>query len=1414
MANNTIMTAKNTFGDALVMDFAPDNTPESCLSNALNATIVTMNGNEYSLQNDMGNGRVETAYLPEGYAPVGTCEFGGIIYIASYNPITNKSQIGCFPSPERNISSEDQGISGVTLQETDFKGTKQENSDITASNDLTSVSVKKVLIQKDLNPGDKYIVYSGTSLNTNGIYLSDYGNTDHEHGKFPKIVKLHIVSIEDSGKITYLDSSVRWYTDSETNDYYINSGQLDGTSTLKPDLDSYRNVLSSGYSVFQSKVSGKLAILAELESITGFETSYSVYKIGEESGNSTELTVNDVKYTNTINYTKYSIYLNFHWTTDNYDINPAKVNVVTDEWTNGKYSLWEPTSTGVQLNTLSTTEEMASLFSKDAITQFDISSSVTYNDKEIQGYYLTMCQENGGVKYSDFLANYTFDKFYANVKAAIKQDTVFNKVTQAFENNVPIPGSYYIDLDKVVYDNSKAKYYSVDTKGSTLEIDKVELPDTIVNNQFRNTVCKKYADVLIPTSQTITNEDGTSSTHNLDISNLVYHYKVRPDMGYGSLGQYECEGYIDFSKINTGEIELTQWRYFIGENIANIQLGLDCYEEEGMGIEEVVLEFCDNQGKAAAYHLKDKTSYSGVFSINAALNQYGILTSTDSDGNSIYHAGTADENGEVIADENGKPIAWTSDTKATTRYTNDAGVLYSNMLYYVRIIVKYSYKDVLGNYNSLDKSKYVTFHRWLWTNTMFNQYYTSLKDFNDQTPELNLDISASYSSNLSSSSVEYETTSTNSDESLSAQVQYLTGQLTPSINVGLQSTYDTFSLYKGDDESNLENIYIDTNIGKKYITSPTNNTYKNVKGTLHEDNTLQPTTQDSYNLNFSQTLLDKLGITSDNINQKELWEDATSYNNQWKIRGSYYTNGFFMPFINTDSLTYYNYNYEEVDDYQTSKCTITLKKIFNNAPIISIGIVDFSRYKPEYKTQNISTKVIQPLVYTEADLEKFQLSNSSQITYSNGPYGTPAKSYFSINCTSGVVVKHANDQRVMTYKNGNYSYWLDGTADGTPKYSGKDLISESVESLLPYNYNILCYDQSWSRGDLYFKNYLLAKNGTNSFSKYVQEDITYCTKTYSEIDNINGKSTVPSEYIKNQWTGIWVYVMQDKKGNKRPINFVANSEVDLKNNIIGVLGNLYKVSDEYSSTETTTKQDITYLDSYTSLYTVDMVYKAYVKETTNGEEVTDIDYNKYLAINSYSYSDYLKVLKENNKLDSDVVYTNVTFTIGNVLKNIPIQIQLQYKAPDTIIPDLSSIYTLHPADYTGKTKDITISGTYNSSTLYIYKDGTLQPWTSYTPSLFLQYYQVQDSHIVLGYAFTDSTKQTSIKEASKVEFENTNSGSQFTYENGDLYLTDGNKCADVCRLMVRANDSEDPDQILYFVNPAEILVPWMSIIKQ
>ena len=80
----------NTFNNGLVMDIHPLVAPNDSVCNALNATLITFNGNENALQCDMGNGRVETAYLPEGYIPVGTTELGGIIYIVSYNPLIDK----------------------------------------------------------------------------------------------------------------------------------------------------------------------------------------------------------------------------------------------------------------------------------------------------------------------------------------------------------------------------------------------------------------------------------------------------------------------------------------------------------------------------------------------------------------------------------------------------------------------------------------------------------------------------------------------------------------------------------------------------------------------------------------------------------------------------------------------------------------------------------------------------------------------------------------------------------------------------------------------------------------------------------------------------------------------------------------------------------------------------------------------------------------------------------------------------------------------------------------------------------------------------------------------------------------------------------------------------------------------------
>ena len=279
---DVIKKATNKFTKGLVMDFSPENTQNEILTHALNATLLTFNGNELALQNDMGNARVETAFLPEGYIPVGTCEYGGIIYIVSYNPLEDKSQIGCFPSPERNVSREELGISGSTfINNTDFQ--KFVNGNFTG--DLSNTTKYVILRNDSLNPGDKFLISSNDSIyqeHLENLQVTKDGNTSLvEH----PVIAINVVSIEDSGKIVYLNSDLRQYSKKiEENTYTYHVLGEKQSNTTKVDIDSYRNVLSSGYNVFRSKTSGKLAILAELITIDSYSVTHSIQPRKDDEG--------------------------------------------------------------------------------------------------------------------------------------------------------------------------------------------------------------------------------------------------------------------------------------------------------------------------------------------------------------------------------------------------------------------------------------------------------------------------------------------------------------------------------------------------------------------------------------------------------------------------------------------------------------------------------------------------------------------------------------------------------------------------------------------------------------------------------------------------------------------------------------------------------------------------------------------------------------------------------------------------------------------------------------------------------------------------------------------------------------------------------------------------------------------------
>ena len=304
---NVIKKATNRFTKGLVMDFSPENTKNEVLTHALNATLLTFNGNEMSLQNDMGNARVETAYLPEGYMPVGTCEYGGIIYIVSYNPLEDKSQIGCFPSPERNISSDELGIPQVHISKEDFQEL-DENAKLTG---VLKHNTQYVLLKNsNLNPGDKFLICSDHTIYSEQLEnllvkkdpkCDSTGVKDKDGYELVEnpILTLNVVSIEESGKIVYLNSDIRRYEvpNQDSTDgkecisaykyHILGTGGLDGKEFDQQDvdIDSYRNALSSGYSVFKSKTSGKLAILAELIMIDSYSVTHSLQACVDEQGN-------------------------------------------------------------------------------------------------------------------------------------------------------------------------------------------------------------------------------------------------------------------------------------------------------------------------------------------------------------------------------------------------------------------------------------------------------------------------------------------------------------------------------------------------------------------------------------------------------------------------------------------------------------------------------------------------------------------------------------------------------------------------------------------------------------------------------------------------------------------------------------------------------------------------------------------------------------------------------------------------------------------------------------------------------------------------------------------------------------------------------------------------------------------------
>lgn len=1284
MAGNTIMTAKNTFGDGLLMDFAPDNTQATCLTHALNATLLTMNGNELSLQNDMGNGRVETAYLPEGYIPVGTCEFGDIIYIVSYNPITNKSQIGCFPSPERNISSKE--LSGIetTFNLEDFTKLTDFGFRETISN-----SVKKVIYDNSLNPGDKFIVHSGNIAN-NMSRISDYGNKSHIVGAFPKQFKINVVAIEDSGKINYLNSDLKWY-----DDFFINTKT--SSETGKPDIDTYRNILSSGYSVFQSKVSGKLAILIELERIQTFNSTYEVLK-SKEIANTKEVTQTSGstdQETPTVNYQSYDIYINFNWKTNNLDVNPKSIVIYDFKWVSNS---GDNNKGGKYYVTGKKEAEEAKLPELPEINTETGTKIQQYIELEITG------QANTN-SYADFL-----DSNYQKESDQYKGHT---KITQQVENGIPTEGKYYLDLHHIV----DGKYYNNKGESATLR----EVKDCIVNNYFKSSITKKGFTINIP---------DTYGSNKIDKRDLILSFKVAPMMEYGVLSDLVQIHYIDFSKIGSGEINLEGYKYYIGENLCTLQIDSSIYPEDNKGVAEIELQFYDNQGLCAKYFINNLVSYAGIITeyipLNGNFSNYKL--SKQNGKNLIPHAGQIFTDGEIpenvdttlsyvylnidanklepveVTYDKGKNGFYKGDgenkqevdiSSISPVFYNDAGILYSNMLYAVKIIYKYTSKNVLGEYNTEDTKQNKFEWRWLWTNTMFNQYFYNVKDFKDNQFELTLDVGAQYYANFKTKDITgYEGPQNESSDifkGLGLNLSYVNdGEIQYTADLGLQNTYNSFSLKKG---SSTDNISVNIYSGNSYIQIQ-DNIQNNEYLRQSNDNIAPNNISKKYEYIIKRQGIDTSGIANP-------WDSKDAYKNYKPL---------FTSTLNAEeALDTIEYVGNDLKSYNSSLgVKSTLKKLYTRQSL-KINLVNPTLYIKTYINQTTAHKEMINLIqkgYEEYGLTLEGDSFNFNYVYSlwanrSGDDGKDKQRYivkWNQNKTLEGINEHVGD--LDYFKVGDAKEkWdeINKMAEMAELWQIRKAYGTSTHSIWKSNGDYFLregkYDVNTSASfDLpngFFINLLNFGSNQTYISKTNDTNNALRDKIFSNNEGFQDNN-IYAQLAFNYGGDIHLlndYVNISAKGTNR--NYLKVALQDLASKWAGWLANTY-VLNQSNVVSSLQLNELIYSNSVTT-FTKDIVYCTKV-----------ISNNSQLLLNNYDYSKYLEQIQKHSDNTSN---SNITIQFNNVIKNIPIQIQLKSLIP--VRPQQSQNITIKP--FADRTFDNVYISNISANNLYCIQNDTMIP---------------------------------------------------------------------------------------------------------
>lgn len=1107
-------------------------------------------------------------------------------------------------------------------------------------------------------------------------------------------------------------------------------------STNIPDIDSYRDLLSSGYSVFQSKISGKLGLLIELEKINGFSCTYNVY-------------TKDGTTTDNISYKDCKVYWSINWNTENFNINPAHIVLTKSKWiskdlgvTGGTWFSWVYDGTKNQ-----------------AIPNADHSMAappIAFGEGEY--WYADITRQynptDTSMTYTNFITRDSYEKkleaFITTVKSGSSNPYAdvelikLNIVRSDIDGYIGLPseGNYYINLASMERVGNTYKAYTENLNSPTMytEINPTAITDDIVNNYFNTSISKYFSSFRIPVKQVLNDIEYTPN-----ITNLIYNYEITPAMDYGILQEYAIEGYIDFSKVGTGAIDLTYWKYYNTENSSTLSIGLDAYVEENKGIAEVALEFYDNQGKAATYHIRNKESYSGTFTEFIPLNGAASspnLTSTDSNGEPIYHLGTSTTKlGENVIYGSGNvahPLYYKGGkayensnftgehTSTSDLYINDAGTIYSNALYLVKIIVKYCQKDALGELDTSISTEFKTYYRWFWTNTMYNQYYSNTSDFDNLPFILNLDINTVYSSSngyyyetkpyISPFLKQKTTTSTELYKNSGSTIQIVSSDATPNkhntkyyLQAGLSNNYNTFRLRGNTAGGNYSGLYTALQVD---IFTDCDRYVENVNKDpelLHGGQSnygewlaIRPVLPENFDkTKIGGTLRTTLAETKFPVNT---FYDTTPSQDMWEGPEAYKDciNSFEVTDFATSTSTYsgteeylaYNNTVQPLQNkHYISK---VLKDIYDDAHAgtFTANIIHFSKYYYTNIEENATAPCLVPLLRELEDLNTYGLglaNTSDHAGVDKVPYISYMYSFEMWDDADGDE-SHLNVHKYSYAKaDGGRTYvsgWSDdwgnsedhGVFGGYDGYFWRDRKNEWMSHKVDgfFLHGIFMHHDSKYGGSADYN----PNNGKDRwFSKSIGDNWKrlygnvspqdYCVSRNYEWNygwegggnHIIGIGYNGDENNVEHYFNTYFLISGDPQIPKFASAYSSKLPKYIGQYIATILCGIYLYKVDEAQRVLRTN-DIVHLENNYTVYTKDIIYKAQISPSYT-PATGELGHNGLLLLQDIQFTSYINTVKSNiaGLTANDVNDSNVTLTLKGCIKNNPIQYKLEYLTP-------------------------------------------------------------------------------------------------------------------------------------------------------